>query len=144
MQAMSSPDAPRGGGWALPCPVCATPVTPGPAPCPTCGLPAAGQAASVVARIGATISELTRDRDALLATLRTTARGAGVAAAAMPPPAPASVPVPPPAAGMAVPAGYPADPPAGAATAAQPAAGAARTRCAARRGRGDHLRRRRL
>src|SRR4051794_16566527 len=87
---MTSPDALHAGGWALPCPVCATPVPPGPAPCPVCGLPAAGQAAQVVARIGATITELSRDRDALLATLRATAPGP----AAAPPPAPATPPAP--------------------------------------------------
>src|SRR3954462_13366514 len=89
--AFMHPSAPSG----LPCPVCGTPATgpatapcppcpvggtpatgPATAPCPTCGLPAVGQAALVVARIGATLAELTRDRDALLATLRMAAPGA--------------------------------------------------------------------
>ena len=52
----------------------------GAGPCPGCGLPAAGQAAVVVARIGATLTDLTRDRDALLATLRAAAPGAAPAA----------------------------------------------------------------
>ncbi|MGY1669957.1 SCO7613 C-terminal domain-containing membrane protein [Geodermatophilus sp. SYSU D00710] len=74
--------------WGPPCPVCGTPAAPGPAPCPTCGLPAVGQAATVVARLGATIDEFVRERDALVATLRQAARTAPVA-----PPAPAHVPV---------------------------------------------------
>lgn len=98
----STSGPPRG----LPCPVCGLPSSgPGPAPCPSCGLPAVGEAACVVARIGATIDELTRDRDRLLATLRTAAvpppapappsRSAPVApvAAAPPPPPPARAPV---------------------------------------------------
>ena len=61
-----------GPPWSPPCPVCGLPSAgPGPAPCPSCGLPAVGEAARVVARIGATIDELTRDRERLLATLRT-------------------------------------------------------------------------
>jgi hypothetical protein len=56
---------------------------PAEASCPVCGLPAAGQAAVVVARIGATLAELARDRDALLVTLRAAASRA---------PAPARVP----------------------------------------------------
>lgn len=69
----------------LPCAVCGTPLTgPAQAPCPRCGLPGAGQAAWVVARIGTTLTELARDRDALLATLRATAPG--------PPPPPTAVP----------------------------------------------------
>lgn len=74
MLAMSAPAG-------LPCAVCGTPL-PGPAqaPCPRCGLPAAGEASWIVARIGSTITEMTRDRDALLATLRASAPG--------PPPAP--------------------------------------------------------
>ncbi|MGY1603202.1 SCO7613 C-terminal domain-containing membrane protein [Geodermatophilus sp. SYSU D00815] len=76
---------------AFPCPVCGTPAAgPAGAPCPTCGLPAVGQAALVVARIGATLAELTRDRDALVATLRAAAPGAA------PAPAPAPAPVAPP------------------------------------------------
>ena len=53
----------------LPCPVCGFVLDGGPAPCPSCGLPAAGRAAVVVSRIGATLTELGRDRDALLASL---------------------------------------------------------------------------
>ncbi|MGY1591391.1 SCO7613 C-terminal domain-containing membrane protein [Geodermatophilus sp. SYSU D00708] len=71
-----------------PCPVCGLPSAgPGPAPCPSCGLPAVGEAARVVARIGATIDELARDRERLLATLR---------AATAPATLPAPSPVPPP------------------------------------------------
>src|SRR3954465_15091064 len=85
------PSAPAG----LPCPVCGTPVAvPAGAPCPVCGLPAVGSAALVVARIGATLTELTRDRDALLATLRMSAPGAAPVYA----PAPPAPPVLPPAA----------------------------------------------
>ncbi|WP_308123558.1 SCO7613 C-terminal domain-containing membrane protein [Modestobacter marinus] len=62
--------------------------------CPVCGLPAAGQAATVVARIGATLHELARDQDALLATLRAAAPGA----------APLTAPGPPAATPPAVPA----------------------------------------
>ncbi|GAB3346878.1 DUF2157 domain-containing protein [Modestobacter lapidis] len=87
---------PRSGPPGPPCPVCGTPVTAvADAACPVCGLPAAGQAASVVARIGATLHDLARDRDALLATLRAAAPGAAPAPPAAPtgwaPPAP-SVP----------------------------------------------------
>ncbi|WP_369134295.1 DUF2157 domain-containing protein [Modestobacter sp. I12A-02662] len=66
------------------------------AACPVCGLPAAGQAATVVARIGATLHELARDRDALLVTLRAAAPGP---AAALPPAVPTdwAPPHPPPA-----------------------------------------------
>ena len=64
------------GGWRPPCPVCGRPVDDiGAGTCPGCGLPAAGQAAVVVARIGATLTDLARDRDALLATLRAAAPG---------------------------------------------------------------------
>ncbi|MGY1680414.1 SCO7613 C-terminal domain-containing membrane protein [Geodermatophilus sp. SYSU D01176] len=77
-----------GPSWSPPCPVCGLPSAgPGPAPCPSCGLPAVGEAARVVARIGATIDELVRDRDRLLATLRT--------ATVAPPPAPAPSAAPP-------------------------------------------------
>src|SRR5512142_763139 len=73
----------------LTCAVCGTPLTGAPgAPCPTCGLPAAGQAALVVARIGVTLTELARDRDALLATLRAAAPGTAPPHAAPPPPYP--------------------------------------------------------
>src|SRR3954470_5613303 len=80
------------GPSGLPCPVCGTPATgPAAAPCPVCGLPAVGQAALFVARIGAPLTELTRDRDALLATLRMSAPGA---AAPQPAPAPTYAPTP--------------------------------------------------
>jgi hypothetical protein len=92
---------PSGPAWS-PCPVCGAPVA-GPAPCPSCGLPAAGQAALVMARIGATITELARDREALLAGLRAAAPGYGTSTgyAAAPPPPPVAPPAapPPPAAG---------------------------------------------
>ncbi|WP_344687689.1 SCO7613 C-terminal domain-containing membrane protein [Blastococcus jejuensis] len=82
---------PPNGAWSPPCPVCGRPsADAGPGPCRTCGLPAVGQAALVVARIGVTLTELTRDRDALLATLRAAAPGAPVAAP------PAVAPAPPP------------------------------------------------
>jgi hypothetical protein len=65
---------PQGGAWGPPCPVCGRPVGDiGAGQCPRCGLPAAGQAAVVVARIGATLTDLARDRDALLASLRAAA-----------------------------------------------------------------------
>ncbi|SFT53422.1 hypothetical protein SAMN05660657_01417 [Geodermatophilus amargosae] len=89
--------------WGLPCPVCGTPAAPAPAPCATCGLPAVAQAATVVARIGATIDEFSRERDALVATLRAAATGPAPAPASAPapalarPPAPASAPPPRPA-----------------------------------------------
>ena len=68
---------PQGGAWGPPCPVCGRAVGDiGAGPCPGCGLPAAGQAAIVVARIGATLTELARDRDALLAGLRAAAPAA--------------------------------------------------------------------
>src|SRR3954452_10665197 len=104
------PSAPSG----LPCPVCGTPATgPAAAACPTCGLPAVGQAALVVTRIGATLAELTRDRDALLATLRMSAPG--VAAPPQPAPAPTYAPQPlyappPPPPAYAPPAPPPAQP----------------------------------
>ncbi|MGY1739346.1 MULTISPECIES: SCO7613 C-terminal domain-containing membrane protein [unclassified Blastococcus] len=99
----------------LPCPVCGRPAAGGgPAPCPSCGLPAVGEAALVVARIGATLDELTRDRDRLLATLRAAAPGT----APVPPPAP-------PAWAAAPPAAWAAPPPAPAAWAAPPSAPAA-------------------
>jgi hypothetical protein len=74
---------PRTGPSGPACPVCGAPVTGAPsAPCPSCGLPAAGQAGWVIGRIGATIDELTRDRDALLATLTAAAPGRPSAPAA--------------------------------------------------------------
>jgi hypothetical protein len=83
-----------------PCPACGRPLAePGPAPCPSCGLPAAGQAAYVVGRIDATLTELARDRDALLATLRASAPGTATPYAARRPQAPAPTyqpPAPPP------------------------------------------------
>ncbi|MGZ4670972.1 MAG: SCO7613 C-terminal domain-containing membrane protein [Blastococcus sp.] len=90
----------RGGPWALACPVCGRPVDAPPAvPCPQCGLPAAGQAALVMARIGTTLTELARDRDALLATLRASAPYASApyaSAGVGPHPMPAPPPMPPP------------------------------------------------
>src|SRR3954447_14039687 len=88
---------PSGPSWVPACPVCDRPVGDiGSAPCPGCGLPAAGQAALVVARIGTTLSDLARDRDNLLATLRAAAPGIPVPRAAVPnPPGPAPVPPPP-------------------------------------------------
>ncbi|MGX5658040.1 SCO7613 C-terminal domain-containing membrane protein, partial [Geodermatophilus nigrescens] len=89
--------------WAPPCPVCGTPAVPAPAACPVCGLPAVAQAAVVVARMGATIDEFARERDALLATLRAAARPATTPAPVMPPvtaPPPVVCP-PPPRAGAA-------------------------------------------
>ncbi|TFV53116.1 hypothetical protein [Blastococcus sp. TF02A-35] len=92
---------PNAGQWAPSCPVCGRPLGDvGPGPCPSCGLPAAAQAGLVIARIGTTIGELTRDRDQLLATLRAAAPGAWAApaptAAPLPPPVPAPAPAPPP------------------------------------------------
>jgi len=89
------------------CPVCGTEALgPPAAPCPTCGLPAAGQAGWVVGRIGATLAELTRDRDDLLATLRASAPGATRHPPTWPPPA-----VPLPAVAPPPPAVLPAQPP---------------------------------
>ncbi len=87
--------------WAPPCPVCGTPAAPAPSPCPTCGLPAVAQAATVVARLGATIDEFARERDALLGTLRAAARTAAPYAASPPvspfaAPRPVASPVAPP------------------------------------------------
>ncbi|SDN83481.1 DUF2157 domain-containing protein [Geodermatophilus sp. DSM 45219] len=108
-----------GPPWSPPCPVCGLPSAgPGPAPCPSCGLPAVGEAARVVARIGATIDELTRDRDRLLATLRTTVPPSPAAAAAPPRPAaapPVSTVAPPPplspASRLSIDERYPVPPP---------------------------------
>jgi hypothetical protein len=62
--------------FALQCPVCGRPVEePAPPACLTCGLPAVGQAARVVARIGVTLREIAADRDALVGTLRAAAPG---------------------------------------------------------------------
>src|SRR4051812_36222316 len=71
---------------ALQCPVCGRPAEhPGPPACRTCGLPAVGQAAQVVTRIGVTLREIAADRDALLDTLRAATPGR----APRPAPAPA-------------------------------------------------------
>ncbi|WP_369253021.1 SCO7613 C-terminal domain-containing membrane protein [Geodermatophilus amargosae] len=102
--------------WGLPCPVCGTPAAPAPARCATCGLPAVAQAATVVARIGATIDAFSRDRDALVATLRAAAPGAAPAQA--PAPAPAYAPAP---ASAPPPAWSPAPPPPPAAPVLPPA-----------------------
>jgi len=79
------------GGWAVTCPVCQRLLWgAAPEPCPSCGLPAAGQAALILTRIGTTLTELSRDRDALLATLRASAPydpSAQYQPAAPPPPA---------------------------------------------------------
>ncbi|MCA0145046.1 SCO7613 C-terminal domain-containing membrane protein [Blastococcus sp. LR1] len=97
--------SPPGGPWVPACPVCGRPVADvGPGPCPSCGLPAAAQAALVLARIGATIGELNRDRDELLATLRAAAPG-------VPAPPPAPTPVPPAPAPAAQPWTPPGPPP---------------------------------
>jgi hypothetical protein len=86
---------PHGASWVPICPVCGRPVGDlGNGPCPSCGLPAALQSARVLARIGTTIGELSRERDELLATLRASAPGAMVPTAA--PLAPAAPPAPPP------------------------------------------------
>ncbi|QXG76458.1 hypothetical protein KUM42_02555 [Modestobacter sp. L9-4] len=97
----------------LPCPVCGTPVLDsGGMPCPVCGLPAAGRAAHVVGRITATLTELARDRESLLATLRAAAPGASRATpgAFVPPPAPIADPTPAPPASVPPPLGPPAQP----------------------------------
>jgi hypothetical protein len=103
------------------CPVCGAEVLGLPAaPCPSCGLPAAGQAGWVIGRIGATLEELTRDRDALLATLRAAAPGpVGPAPTPAEPWAPprAAPPAAPPVAPPTAPPGTPWWP----APAAQPA-----------------------
>ncbi|WP_231851659.1 SCO7613 C-terminal domain-containing membrane protein [Modestobacter italicus] len=64
-----------------------------------CGLPAAGQAGWVLGRIGATLDQLTRERDELLTTLRAAAPGARPAPspAAVRPPEPWAAPSPAPA-----------------------------------------------
>ncbi len=91
--------APTAAPWVLRCPVCGTPVPPGLHPsatCTSCGLPAAAHAGMVVSRIGATLADLHRDRDALVDTLRTAAPGAVRQTMAPPSPAP-PLPAPPPA-----------------------------------------------
>lgn len=98
---------PGAAGWGPGCPVCGRPTGDvGAGPCPACGLPAAAHAAHVVARIGTTLTELTRDRDALLASLRAAAPYAVSAPvgsrAPTPPPTPAGW-SPPPARGPDVP-----------------------------------------
>ncbi len=99
---------PGAAGWGPMCPVCGRPTGDvGAGPCPSCGLPAAAHAALVVARIGTTLTELARDRDALLAQLRAAAPGSPPSASAAPPLSPAAppraapptpAPVPPPVA----------------------------------------------
>jgi hypothetical protein len=106
---------PHGAPWTATCPVCGRPVGDiGAGPCPVCGLPAAAQAALVVARIGATLTDLARDRDALLVTLRAAAPGVDTSAAepSAPPPPPGQVPWPgrPAAAATYAPARPPAAP----------------------------------
>ncbi len=110
--------APTAAPWVLRCPVCSTPVPdrahPGTA-CAGCGLPAAGHAGVVVGRIGATLAELHRDRDALLAALRAHATAPSSSPAPAPQPLAPQPPAPPrPAAGApgwAPPAGPPPAPP---------------------------------
>ena len=91
---------PHGASWVPACPVCGRPVGDiGAGPCPSCGLPAAAHAALVVARIGTTLSDLARDRDELLASLRAAAPGAGTARPVpvqVPPVAQPSAPTAPP------------------------------------------------
>jgi hypothetical protein len=97
---------PTAGPFGPPCPVCGRPTGDiGAGPCPVCGLPAAGQAALVVARIGATLTDIARDRDALVATLRASAPGVR-----QPTPTPPPAPWWPPAAAP-VPAATPVRPP---------------------------------
>ena len=104
------------GAWDPPCPVCGRPVAdPGPGPARRAGCRPPVRPRVVVARIGATLTDLARDRDALLATLRAAAPGqrprhrrrrAGPAIperagsrpgppVGPPPPPPASPPLPP-------------------------------------------------
>lgn len=88
---------PGARGWGYECPVCGRPTGDvGTGPCPSCGLPAAAHAALVVARIGTTLGELARDRDALLASLRAAAPGAPRTGAPAwgPPVAPPAAPAP--------------------------------------------------
>ncbi len=85
---------PHGAYWVPACPVCGRPAGDvGTGPCPSCGLPAVARAALVVARIGTTLSDLARERDDLLATLRASAPWAGPAS-----PPVQTLPVPPPSA----------------------------------------------
>ncbi|SOC49884.1 Predicted membrane protein [Blastococcus aggregatus] len=113
---------PDARAWGLPCPVCGRPTGDvGAGPCPACGLPAAAHAALVVARIGTTLGELARDRDALLASLRAAAPGAArgpAAAPPQPPTAPPPAPFTPPVA--APPPWVPQGPPPAAAPPAPP------------------------
>src|SRR5688572_1102047 len=95
---------PFGSTWGLPCPVCGRPTGDiGAGPCPACGLPGAQHAAVVVARIGATMTDLARDREELLARLRAAApwaasvpAGAPARPGDVPAPWPPPPPVPPP------------------------------------------------
>ncbi|SDG28600.1 SCO7613 C-terminal domain-containing membrane protein [Klenkia brasiliensis] len=109
--------APTDAPWLLRCPVCSTPVPdrahPGTA-CAGCGLPAAGHAGVVVGRIGATLAELHRDRDALLATLRAHATSPAAAPAPSPAPVPTQAPAPRPAVRRPPPPRPPAGGPGGA------------------------------
>jgi hypothetical protein len=92
------------------CPVCGAEVTgPPSAACPACGLPAAGQSGWVLGRIGATLEQLTRDRDELLATLRAAAPGRPGPAGPWAPPtaAPAAAPTAAPTAPAPPPPGMP-------------------------------------
>jgi hypothetical protein len=90
--------------FALQCPVCGRPVEdPAPSACLTCGLPAVGQAARVVTRIGVTLREIAADRDALLTTLRAAAPGRAPAPVWAPQPAPTPPPAPEPVPWMTAP-----------------------------------------
>jgi hypothetical protein len=96
------------GTWGLGCAVCGRPTGDvGAGPCPSCGLPAAAHAALVVARIGTTLSELARDRDALLASLRAAAPGPPPAARPVTAPAEAPIWAPPPAPRATTPPPFP-------------------------------------
>ncbi len=93
--------------YTVPCPTCATPILgwsgPGPA-CPNCGLPAAGHAGYVVARIDSTLREFRADRDRLMQSMAAVARP-GAAVAALP-----AAPIPP-TSQMLPPAAIPPMPP---------------------------------
>ncbi len=107
---------PPPGVWSPPCPVCGRPSgDAGPGASPRCGLPAVGQAALVVARIGATLTELARDRDDLLVRLRAAAPGVPAQAPApgLPTqaPAPVATGAPPPRSAPGAPATSPWQPP---------------------------------
>ncbi len=100
------------GTWGLGCAVCGRPTGDvGAGPCPSCGLPAAAHAAMVVARIGTTLTELARDRDALLASLRAAAPGSPPVVSPPVVPPPVTAPPPPiraaPPAAVRPPAAFP-------------------------------------